>query len=107
MRFPAACCLLIFAVLCAARAQTRVVVADVRQVVRLAPAWRSVLGEESFPDYFGRDSALTGQVLDRVSQLLGQKWPGAKVTFAGGNAIRLVRSSQPTWPTPHRPAGRG
>ncbi len=107
MRFPVACCLLIFAVLFSARAQPRVVVADVRQVIRLAPAWRSILGEESFPDYFGRDSVLNGQVLDQVGQLLGQKWPGAKVTFAGGNAIRFVRSGQPTLPTPQLPARRG
>ncbi|CAA9325317.1 MAG: hypothetical protein AVDCRST_MAG56-7089 [uncultured Cytophagales bacterium] len=106
MRFPAACCLLIFAVLFPARAQTRVVVSDVRQVVRLAPAWRSVLGEESFPDYFGRDSVRTGQVLDRVSGLLAQKWPGARVTFAEGNRIRFIRSGQPALPPPQLPARR-
>src|SRR5687768_6345823 len=107
MRFPAARYVLIFAVLFSAKAQTRVVVTDVRQVVRLAPAWRSVLGEESFPDYFGRDPVRTGQVLDRVSGLLAQQWPGARVTFAEGNRIRFVRSGQPALPPPQLPARRG
>jgi hypothetical protein len=107
MRFTVAGCLLFLAELFPALAQPRVVVTDVRQVVRLAPAWRSVLGEESFPDYFGRDSTLKGQALDQISTLLGQKWPGARVTFAGGNALRFIRSNQPTLPPPHLPAQRG
>ncbi len=107
MRFTVAWWLLFLAGLSAAEAQPRVVVTNVQQVVRLAPAWRSVLGEVSFPDYFGRDSALSGQVLDRVGQLLGQKWPGARVTFAGGKSIRLIRSGQPTLPPPQLPAQRG
>jgi hypothetical protein len=107
MRFTVAWCLLLLAGLFSAGAQPRVVVTDVRQVVRLAPAWRSVLGEESFPDYFGRDSVLSRQVLDRVSQLLGQKWPGARVTFAERKDIRFIRSGQAALPPPQLPAGRG
>jgi hypothetical protein len=101
-----ASCLLFLAVLFPAKAQPRVVVTGVQQVVRLAPAWRSVLGEESFPDYFGRDSTQRGQVLNQISKLLGQKWPGARVTFGGGDALRFIRSNQPTLPPPQLPAGR-
>jgi hypothetical protein len=73
-------------------------VTDVRQVIRLAPAWRSVLGEESFPDYFGRDSTLNGQVLDRVGQLLG-----AEVARRPGNVCG--REKHPFHPFgPARPA---
>ncbi len=61
-----------------AQAQPVVVVTEIRQVVKLVPAWRSVLSEESFPDYFGEDTLLHRQVLAQTGQLLQKKWEGRR-----------------------------
>ncbi len=103
-RFTAAWCLL---VLLGVHVHAQpVVVSDIRQVVRLAPAWRSVLSEESFPDYFGSDSLLNGQVLEKVGQLLQKKWPGASVKWANAKEIGFIRSGGVALPPPQIQADR-
>ncbi len=83
-----------------AQAQPVVVVTEIRQVVKLVPAWRSVLSEESFPDYFGEDTLLHRQVLAQTGQLLQKKWEGAQVKFIREGRIGFTRSGQAFLPPP-------
>lgn len=100
------CLLTISGLLFKAQAQPVVVVTGVRQVIKLVPAWRSVLNEESFPDYFGQDSLLHKQILVQTGQLLQKKWEGAQVKFIREGRIDFTRSGQALLPPPAVRANR-
>ncbi len=71
-----------------------VVVTQLQQVIRLSPAWRSVLNEESFPGNLQKDSLWNGQVVQRTKQLVGEKWNGAQVIFQNGEKVQFSLTSQ-------------
>ncbi len=84
-----ACCLMALVSGCgSATAQSRTaVVTGISQVVRLSPAVRSVVGEESFPDYLSQRPDLQNSILETVKTSLAAQQAVNAVTFrqpAGG-----------------------
>lgn len=69
-------------------AQTRTaVVTGVSQAVRLSPAVRSVLTEESFPDYLSQQPGLQNSIFSTIKTSLGEQFSVGEVAFkqpAGG-----------------------
>lgn len=55
------------------------VITHVRQEVKLYATWRSILSEESFPDYFRQDSLFTANLLDTIRTLTRQNLQATSV----------------------------
>lgn len=77
-------------------AQDTAVVTSLRQEVRIYPMWRSILNEESFPDYLEADSLWQTSVTEKLQQLLKQKFGLSHVLFAKTKPVEyLVTGSVP------------
>ncbi|QHT69863.1 hypothetical protein GXP67_26055 [Rhodocytophaga rosea] len=70
-----------------ASAQDTAVVASIRQEVRIYPAWRSILSDESFPDYIESDTLWQSSVKTTLQQLLKQKFGVSQVLFTRSNPV--------------------
>jgi hypothetical protein len=70
------------------------VISSVEQTVKLLPAWRSVVSEESFPNYPGQDSAVVTALVQKTKTLLQKKWQSASVSFDGPETIRFSINGQ-------------
>ena len=75
---------------CKVSAQDTAVVANIRQEVRIYPAWRSILSEESFPADIQTDTLWQSSVKTRLQQLLRQKFGVSQVLFPKPNPLDYV-----------------
>jgi hypothetical protein len=80
----------IITMVCQVSAQDTAIVSTIRQEVRIYPAWRSILSEESFPDYIKTDTLWQSSVKSTLQLLLRQKFGVSHVLFSKPNPVDNV-----------------
>jgi hypothetical protein len=80
----------IITIICKVSAQDTAIVSTIRQEVRVYPAWRSILSDESFPNYIKTDTMWQSSVKATLQQLLRQKFGVSQVLFPKPNPIDYI-----------------
>lgn len=83
-------------------------VSGIQMEVKLNPAWRSILNEESFPDYLESDTIWQSTLREKIHHLVGQKFKVKQTIFAEAPLVHFFfsRGGAFTASSPEKKAGQ-